>query len=122
MIRLLIFILVFLGILLVFNVLRDIFLPHRKNPKKKLILAVIFGICVILAVILSIFQSRDDANILELSRHFLAGKSLNCRADSKNFIVTRENFSFSSGTLTLVGKRNTEFADVILDLKSCKIL
>lgn len=79
---------------------------------------------LVIAASIGIFtlnQDKTEANLTQLAQSFLQGKTLECQTLTKTLQADNKTFNFISGTLTLMGKDNTEFSRIIIPLKACKL-
>ena len=65
-------------------------------------------------------QDKTQTHLTDLARSFLQGKTLECQVNLQTLDVSQEMFNFISGTLTLMGKDDTEYKQVVIPLKACK--
>lgn len=65
-------------------------------------------------------QDKTQTHLTDLARSFLQGKILECQVNLQTLDVSQEMFNFISGTLTLMGKDDTEYKQVVIPLKACK--
>lgn len=71
--------------------------------------------------IFTLIQDKTEATLTELAQSFLQGKVLECQTQVTTLEVSNKTFNFISGTLTLMGKSDTEFKRIIIPLKACKL-
>ncbi|WDL75704.1 hypothetical protein IP360_06455 [Helicobacter winghamensis] len=71
--------------------------------------------------IFTLIQDKTEATLTELAQSFLQGKILECQTQATTLEVSNKTFNFISGTLTLMGKSDTEFKRIIIPLKACKL-
>lgn len=86
---------------------------------------VYFGIFLLIVAvgigIFTFFQEKREDKINDLAQLFLQGKSLVCQMGTQDIEVDKETFNFISGTLTLMGKENSDYNRKIIPLKACKL-
>lgn len=81
-----------------------------------LLLIVALGIGVF-----TFFQDKNEAKYTQLAQAFLQGKTLICKVGTKDIAVSQKEFNFISGTLTLMGKRESKFLQTTIPLKACEL-
>lgn len=99
--------------LLLFFILKDFGMVTRRQK--------ILGAVVLLALaggigIYSYQKSQSDKQNFLLQMAFLRGETLQC-GDQE---VSAKTFNLVSGTLSLIGKKNTEFHNLIFSLANCE--
>lgn len=86
---------------------------------------VYFGIFLLIVAvgigIFTFFQEKREDKINDLAQLFLQGKSLVCQMGTQDIEADKETFNFISGTLTLMGKENSDYHRKIIPLKACKL-
>ena len=91
---------------------------HRKTR-------VYFGIFLLIVAvgigIFTFFQEKREDKINDLAQFFLQGKVLVCQVGTQSIEANREAFNFISGTLTLMGKENSNYHRKMIPLKACKL-
>ncbi|MBX7490196.1 hypothetical protein [Helicobacter turcicus] len=64
-------------------------------------------------------QDKNEAHLIQLTQTFLQGKALQCQVGTKTLEVSNKTFNFISGTLTLMGKEESEYKHMTIPLKAC---
>lgn len=103
---------ILIAITLLFFVLKDL---GMINTKQKIIGGIILFILAIATGFYSYNKSQTDKQIFLLQMAFLRGETIIC----KNQEVNAKNFNFVSGTLSLIGKKETPFHNLIFSLDDC---
>lgn len=114
-----IFILILL--LVIFAILA--FTQGRENIsfKSKLTFALSVITLIVLIAVYNYLQDKKSEEISLLRNAFLQGKPLICKAQSQSYTITKDTFNFSNGTMSFLGKPNTEFNHLIISLQECAL-
>lgn len=84
-----------------------------------------FGILLLVIAasigIFTFFQDKKEDAINDLAQLFLQGKDLICQVGTQNIEANRTTFNFISGTLTLMGKEQSNYYRKTIPLKACKL-
>lgn len=84
-----------------------------------------FGILLLVIAasigIFTFFQDKKEDKINDLAQLFLQGKDLICQVGTQNIEANRTTFNFISGTLTLMGKEQSNYYRKTIPLKACKL-
>ena len=84
-----------------------------------------FGILLLVIAasigIFTFFQDKKEDEIHDLAQLFLQGKDLICQVGTQNIEANRTTFNFISGTLTLMGKEQSDYDRKTIPLKACKL-
>lgn len=84
-----------------------------------------FGILLLVIAasigIFTFFQDKKEDAINDLAQLFLQGKDLICPVGTQNIEANRTTFNFISGTLTLMGKEQSDYYRKTIPLKACKL-
>lgn len=84
-----------------------------------------FGILLLVIAasigIFTFFQDKKEYAINDLAQLFLQGKDLICQVGTQNIEANRTTFNFISGTLTLMGKEQSDYYRKTIPLKACKL-
>lgn len=84
-----------------------------------------FGILLLVIAasigIFTFFQDKKEDKINDLAQLFLQGKDLICLVGTQNIEANRTTFNFISGTLTLMGKEQSNYYRKTIPLKACKL-
>lgn len=114
---------IFILILLLLIAFIITFTQGKENVsrKSKLIFALSAFLLVALIAIYNYLQDKKSEEISLLRDAFLQGKSLECKIQSQLYTITKDTFNFSNGTMSFLGKPNTEFNHLIIPLQECTI-
>ncbi|TLD86296.1 hypothetical protein [Helicobacter sp. MIT 05-5294] len=86
---------------------------------------VYFGILLLLLAlgigIFNFFQEKREDTLNDLAHSFLQGKSLICQVGTHTIEANNKSFNFISGTLTLMGKEESDYYRVTIPLKACQL-
>lgn len=84
-----------------------------------------FGILLLVIAasigIFTFFQDKKEDKINDLAQLFLQGKYLICQVGTQSIEANRTTFNFISGTLTLMGKEQSDYYRKTIPLKACKL-
>ena len=84
-----------------------------------------FGILLLVIAasigIFTFFQDKKEDKINDLAQLFLQGKDLICQVGTQSIEANRTTFNFISGTLTLMGKEQSDYYHKTIPLKACKL-
>lgn len=103
---------VIFAIFILFLIIKDKF-----NTRNKII-AIIFFIFIILIICIYTYRTNKiNENEFDLINAFNRKENLKC----DGVIVNSDNFTFSNGTLSFVGNKNTSVYGKILSIKQCSL-
>lgn len=94
---------------------------HLITRKMRIYIGIFFLLIATSIGIFTFFQDQKEDKINELAQLFLQGKNLVCQIGAQNIETNRTTFNFISGTLTLMGKENSDYHGKTIPLKSCKL-
>ena len=84
-----------------------------------------FGILLLVIAasigIFTFFQDKKEDKINDLAQLFLQFKDLICQVVTQSIESNRTTFNFISGTLTLMGKEQSDYYHKTIPLKACKL-
>lgn len=84
-----------------------------------------FGILLLVIAasigIFTFFQDKKEDKINDLAQLFLQGKDLICQVGTQSIEANRTTFNFISGTLTLMGKEQSDYYHKTIPLKACEL-
>lgn len=99
--------------LLLFLILRDFGMVSKKQ---KILSVIALIIVASLIGVYSYNKSQNDKKTFLLQMAFLRGETLVCKEKE----VSAKNFNLVSGTLSLIGRKNTDFHNVVFSLEECE--
>lgn len=101
---------IIIGLFLYFNV------KGKLDRKKSIILAVLSVICIIVILIYTIILDKKNHTVADIIATFQRGEEIKCG----DVIISSENFTFTNGTLSFTGKKNTPYHNKIIAIEDCK--
>ena len=85
------------------------------NKQTKLAIALFFGVLVAFGVAYNSYSQKEQERIMQNEIRYHQGKTLTCN----NTEVSKNTFSYSVGTQTLIGRKNSPHAGVMIDIAQC---
>ena len=85
------------------------------NKRTKIAIASFFGLLVAFGVAYNSYNQKEQERIMQNEIRYNQGKSLTC----KDIKVDRDSFSYSVGTQTLIGRKDSPHAGVMIDIAQC---
>lgn len=109
-IALIVLVSIIVGLFLYFN------LRGKLNKKNSILLGVLGAICVILAIIYTNLLDKKNRADAEIIATFNRGEGVKCG----EIVIDSENFTFTNGTLSFMGKAKTKYSGVIISIEDCE--
>ncbi|EES88856.1 hypothetical protein [Helicobacter canadensis] len=91
------------------------------SKKGKIFVGILLLILAFGIGIFTLFQEKTNGELTELAKLFLQGKKLVCVVGTKTLEVDNNTFNFISGTLTLMGKEESDHFRTTIPLKACEL-
>lgn len=108
-------ILLILLIAIVLGILLYAVFRNRFTKRNKIILSVLFVVIVILLGVYTIRQDDRSQKTADLIAQFNRGETLQCG----EFEINSKDFNLISGTLSFVGKQNTQMQGQTIPMSKC---
>lgn len=114
---------IFILILLLLVAFIVTFTQGKENisRKGKLTFTLSAFLLIVFIAVYNYLQDKKSEETSLLRDAFLQGKPLKCKSQSQPYIITKDTFNFSNGTMSFLGKPNTEFNHLIIPLQECTI-
>lgn len=100
---------IFIGTILYFVIRK------RLNKLNMIIVGILFVIIIIVVGFYTFSQNQTGKKDADLIASFLRNENLQCG----DIVVNKNNFNFISGTLSFVGKENTDFFRNVIPIEKC---
>lgn len=89
--------------------------------RQKITLALCFVLLIALIAIYNLWQDKTDESNAALQSAYTQNKPITCEFKEQSYIITKQSFNFSGGTMSFLGKPDSEFNGLIIPLQFCHI-